>query len=157
MQILPPYKPAEQQAVWDYTIQLVSSAVPRATFNTPEPRDYRIRLTYRERQNGWYLNLYDSEDVAILTGYRVALGAFFGYFGIFGYQLPDFPDGQVLFGLDSTGSGVQCDFDGLGSRCFLMHSDQTDLAAETVAAADAAGVSTVQNDWDRPVSIAIAP
>lgn len=110
--ILPVDDPLEQQAVYDFAAILGD-------------REYRIVEIYRDRQDGWYLTLYDSADVPILSGKRLATNQ-----GVdSSYVYKELPDGTLFF-FSNDASGAECGFEDFGRRCFLSFLTVDDLPDE---------------------------
>ncbi len=119
MKILDPIEPDEQQAVYDYTVDL-------------EGVIYRVRLIYRERQDSWYLDLYDAADVALLTGKRLSANTAL----LAPYQIEGLPPGELML-VDVEAAddqaAVEADFESLGFRHQLFYYEVEDLPAAAVA------------------------
>jgi len=103
MILLQPYGHAEQYPVWDYTLPLDGTA-------------YRLRLTYRQRQDRWYLDLFDADDAALVRGVMLTVDVPL----LEDIRIPGLPPG-VMMCLDTTGAGEPCGYEDLGRRCALVY------------------------------------
>jgi hypothetical protein len=103
---LPPFDvaadPDERPASYDYTVDLNGT-------------EYRIKLFYRERQDRWYLDLLDADDVPILMGRILVIERPL----LAQYVSDSSPAGELVL-VDTAASDVECGFEDLGARCFLM-------------------------------------
>jgi len=103
MLILPPTDLDEQYPIHDYQVDLEGSV-------------YRYVLTYRERQESWYLDLYGSDDSALIMGKRLSIN----WPILTGHVNAGLPPGQILL-LDSSASEAECSYADLGNRCLLVY------------------------------------
>lgn len=119
MKILDPLEPAEQLPVYDYTVDL-------------EDVIYRVRLVYRERQDSWYLDLFDAADEPLLTGKRLSANTAL----LAPYQIAGLPPGELML-VDVEAAddqaAIEATFDSLGYRHQLFYYDVADLPAAAVA------------------------
>lgn len=103
---LPPFEAAadldERPSSYDYTVDLGGNA-------------YRIRLFYRERQDRWYLDLFDADDVPILMGRILIIDR-----NLLSQYVSELSPAGDLVLIDTAESDIECGFEGLGARCFLM-------------------------------------
>lgn len=149
MLVIPPFAPLDdQQPVWDYTIELgpsfVASHIP-----VPAPEEYRLRIVYRERQDSWYLEIYDAEDTAILQGMRLPVGV---VSQMLNYQLEDFPGRQLILALNEGQSDVDPTYDSLGDDAFLLHTDATEQTQELIEILEELGLT---EDIDQPSLVVV--
>jgi hypothetical protein len=108
---LPPYATdaKDQQSVYDYTIPLGDDT-------------FRVVLTHRERQDRWYIDIYTVAGAALVTGYMLAVdGPCFE-----DLQIAGLPAGTLAL-YDTSGSGEECGFADLGSRCWLVYLSPDEL------------------------------
>jgi hypothetical protein len=172
MQQIPPIEPDEQIPVWDYTIALgptgpVDTGGSEAGRQIPEPRELRLRFTYRERQDSWYVDVFEpveatiaegvsiDEDRPIMLGLRLTAGLFNS---MFYYQIPELPGHQFFFALDVDGSAEDPGYDELGRSHAVMHTDQLGFSATAVEAASELGILADLNlefGEEEPASIVI--
>ena len=61
MLMLPPYDQPEQYPVWDLTVAFGGA-------------EYRLIYTYRERQDRWYLDVFDTAGAALGRGMKLVHG-----------------------------------------------------------------------------------
>jgi len=115
MKILPPEAPDTQEPVWDYTIDLTGVI-------------FRIVLTYRERQDGWYLDLYDADDVLLLAGKRLSVD----WLILRSHIGAGMPAGHLML-YDTSGAGANCGYEDLGSSHLLYYFEPEDIPAATAA------------------------
>ena len=108
---LPPVEPEDLYPVYQYTVDLAEV-------------EYTYRLTYRERQDGWYLDLYDSDGEPLLLGRRLALGAL----PLKRRVVAGMPDGLFLL-IDRSGSDTDPTYEDLGYRVRLAWIPSDDLSA----------------------------
>lgn len=110
---LPPFgvDAVDQSPVYDYTIPLGE-------------RTYRVVLTYRGRQDRWYLDLYTVAQEPIVLGTMLAVDVFL----LEDLRLPELPEGKLAL-FDTSGAGLECGWDDLGARCELVYLDPADLPA----------------------------
>ena len=87
--LLPPIEPDEQYPVWDYTVSL-------------DDDEFRIRLTYRERQDRWYLDLWDASGNELVKGKRLSID----WPVLDGHEIDGLPDGMLIL-LDTSGGGTE--------------------------------------------------
>jgi hypothetical protein len=106
---LPPYRHAEQYPVWDYTLTLGGITS-------------RLRLTYRQRQDRWFLDLFDADDEALVRGVMLTVDIPL----LEDVRIPGLPPGALLC-LDTTGAGEPCGYEDLGRRCTLLYLDADEL------------------------------
>jgi hypothetical protein len=106
---LPPYRHAEQYPVWDYTLPLDGAT-------------YRLRLTYRQRQDRWYVDLFDADDAALVRGAMLTVDTPL----LEDIRIPGLPPGALMC-LDTTGAGEPCGYEDLGRRCVLLYLSADDL------------------------------
>jgi hypothetical protein len=115
MIILDPYQPAEAYPSLDYSVSM-------------DGTQYRVALSYHERQDRWYLDLYDSDDTALLTGKMLAPDVAL----LADYEIAGMPAGQIFL-LDTGGTGEPCGYADLGWRHLLVYVPEAELPS---AAAD---------------------
>lgn len=79
-----------------------------------EPYIFDVR--WNARDAAWYFDLYDQDEVAIVLGVKIALGA-----GL-GVRVKDdrYPAGAIV-AIDVTGSGTDATFDDIGKRILVVH------------------------------------
>ena len=87
---------------------------------TLESTQYRLRLTWRARLQGWYADLYLLDETPLALGRRLSAG--WGPF--FGLSLPDGPDG--LFVVRGVDGYARAD---LGDALKLLYYTRAELAA----------------------------
>lgn len=115
MILLDPYQPDEAQPVWDYTIALGDDT-------------YRAVITYRERQDSYYLDLYTAEDVKLVSGKRLSI-----YWPILERRRVDGMPAGVVVLIDTADVDEYCQYADLGHRCQLAYFDRDDLPAAAAA------------------------
>jgi hypothetical protein len=113
--ILDPYQPVEQQYVYDYTIPL-------------DGVTYRIELTYKSRQEGWYLNLYDVDENPLLLGKRLAVDTEL----LARYEIEGLPPGELTC-VDMEGTGTEPTFESLGKQHLFWYFAEADLPVEVAS------------------------
>jgi len=108
---LPPYAPTEdeQQPVYDYTIPLGE-------------RTYRVVLTYRSRQDRWYLDLYTVADVPLILGVFLAVDVLL----LDDLQITGLPEGRLAL-WDTAGTEEECGWADLGNRCELVYIEESEI------------------------------
>jgi len=106
---LQPFEPQEQEPAYDYQMAL-------------DGETYRFYLQWRERQENWYLSLYDSNDILLASGIRMKLNTPLGW-RLTGRKI----DTGFLILLDTEGSGLPCSYDDLGFRCQLMYFSNSEF------------------------------
>ena len=175
MQILPPQDQTEQDPVWDYTIPLGIQEplnVERAglELRTGAPRseplggygepaiNFRLIVTYRERQDSWYFQILTEDDQPILSGVRFTTDIFPA---MYSYELSEyFPGQQFLTLLDLDANGTEASYEDLGRSKLIVHSGTLDFL-DTVIGLIFEGETTFGRfDFegaDRPARVVINP
>lgn len=89
-------------------------------------RDYLLRFRYNERENRWYLSIYDEEEEPILLGLKIV--ANWRLLKPYKYD-PNVPPGELI-AVDMTGNGSPPGLDELGEgrRCELLYLTREELA-----------------------------
>lgn len=113
--ILDPYQPITQQYVYDYTIEL-------------DGETYRIELTWKTRQQGWYIGLYTVDETPLLLGKRLAADTPL----LQRYQIDGLPPGELIC-VDMEDLGVEPTFESLGKRHLFWYFDAAELPAPAVS------------------------
>lgn len=106
---LPPYGDAEQQPVYSYTIALDDVL-------------FGFVLLYRERQDRWYMSIYDSDGEPLLLGKKLSVDTPL----LEAYEIPGLPPGEIAL-WDTSGAEVECGFADLGVRCELIYIEVDEL------------------------------
>lgn len=101
MLMLPPYDQSEQYPVWDLTFTLGDS-------------EYRFLYTYRERQDRWYLDVFDAQGSAIVRGHKLTHGVVFL--------------GRIMC-VDQAGD-TSPGYEDLGRRHRVIYMEDEDIPAE---------------------------
>jgi hypothetical protein len=115
MIILDPNDPTDQLYVYDYTTTL-------------DEVTYRLRLTWKTRQEGWYLDLYDADENALLLGKRLAGDTPL----LQRYQISGLPPWEIMV-VDTEGGGIEPTFESLGKRHLLYYFSEAEIPAPAVA------------------------
>lgn len=113
---LPPFEAdaADQQPVYDFAIVLSDI-------------QYRFLLFYRERNDRWYMVIYDADDEVLISGKKLSVNRPL----LHRHQIDGlFPGDIILF--DTSGTEAECGFADLGTRCLLMYFEPADLELEPV-------------------------
>jgi hypothetical protein len=110
---LPPLEPDDLYPVYDFTVELGDA-------------EYRYVLTYRERQDGWYIDLYDADDAALLTGKRIAVGVA----PLWRHEKDGIPEGQILV-IDRADTDVDPTYEDMGYRVQLAWVPTEDIPDST--------------------------
>lgn len=113
--ILDPYQVDDQQYVYDYTIELDGST-------------YRLTLTWKTRQAGWYLGLYSVDETPLLLGKRLSADTPL----LRRYQIDGLPPGELVC-LDMEDRGAEPTFESLGKRHLFWYFDESELPEATVS------------------------
>lgn len=108
---LPPHDVADQIPGYDFLVDLADL-------------EYRIRLRWMDRQERWYLDLWDSAGDPMLRGQRLVPGTAVGH-----QYTGRAPRGGVLFFWDLDDSGTPCGYEDLGSRCKLTWISEEEYAS----------------------------
>lgn len=111
---LPPIEPTDQWPGYDYTIDL-------------EGLTYRIVLTYRDRTASWYLDVYDSADVLLVSGKRLSID-----YRLLWRHVGRKPADGILACLDTSDQFAEAGFDDLGNRCPFAWIPLADIPAAPV-------------------------
>lgn len=174
MQQIQPIDPDEQQPVWDYTIRLGQSgqSFDQGSQEPPPPIEFRLRLTYRERQDSWYIDVFElvadvlpgfdgavelDEDRPIITGLRLPAGMLSP---MINYQIPELGGPQFFFILDVDASNSDPGFEALGRSHALMHADLRSLITNAAELASELGIVdqvNIEFGEEEPDSIVILP
>lgn len=123
--ILQPIEPAEASPVYDYTIDLDDVMI-------------RYRLVWRERQEGWYLDVWDADGNAVLAGVRMNVG----WPVLWRYRSAALPPGQLMLVDTSGGMVPPTSYDTLGQQYRLVYASSSELTEPTLAP-----------DWDYTVTV----
>jgi hypothetical protein len=156
MDILQPQDQPEQDPVWDYSVDLGPLEDPDYAI-TPDPIELRLRYTYRERQDSWYLDIFspDDERVSIFTGWRMTImmpG------GMADYEIPELPREQFITVLDRDNSWVEAGYEDLGRRCEVIHSDRAEWNRYFVELLPTLNISDpILIGIDEPATVYIVP
>lgn len=88
---------------------------------------YIFDVRWNARDAAWYFDLYDKDEVAIVMGVKVVLGA-----GL-GSRVRDdrYPAGLVV-AIDVTGAGADATIDDIGKRVLVVHFTPEDIDGATV-------------------------
>lgn len=113
--ILDPYQPVEQQFVYDYTIAL-------------DDVTFRVTLTWKTRQEGWYLSLYDVDENELLLGKRLSVDTPL----LERYEIDGLPPGELML-VDMEGVGTEATLESLGRRHLLWYFDESELPPVAVS------------------------
>ena len=116
MKLLPPILPDEQYPIYDYSIDLGESR-------------YRIVLTFRERLDSWYLDLYDAAGTLLLVGKRLSVNNPL----LDRYAIDGLPPGELVCVDTSGNDGLECGYADLGHRCALVYLDPADIPEASAA------------------------
>ncbi len=107
--ILIPDAVAEQSRAYGYVAQLGAA-------------EFTISLEYRERQDRWYLDLFDANGVLLIAAVKLVVG----FSLLFRHRKAGMPLGALVV-LDRDGTEAECAFEDLGRRCGLAWVDDDDL------------------------------
>lgn len=175
MEQIQPIEPDEQIPVWDYTIRLGPfgnlSGGDEPQLPLPGPLELRLRITYRERQDSWYLDIFEpvadtlgglegvelDQDRPIMTGFRLTSSIINA---MLDYKIPELPNQQFFFALDIDGTGSDPGFEALGRSHALIHADFFSFVVTGVTlAAELGALDQIQIEdlTDQPSSIVILP
>jgi hypothetical protein len=81
---------------------------------------YRVGLYWNSRDGYWFLSLRDGVETLLVAGRKVVLGA-----SLFGRSVdPRLPPGW-LFGVDTSGQGIDAGRADLGGRVILAYMEST--------------------------------
>lgn len=113
---LPPYASdgGEQQPVHDYAVVL-------------DGTEYRLKIHYRERNDRWYLSIYDADDEALLLTKKLSIDTRL----LVNHVIDGLPPGDFIL-IDTSGSDVECGWDDFGTRCALVYIEESELPAAAV-------------------------
>lgn len=92
-------------------------------------RDYLLRFAYNEREERWYLSLYDEDELPVLQGLKLVAN----HPLLKAYRSnPDVPPGELVVA-DLTGDNSPPTLDELGEgrRCELLYITAAELAELT--------------------------
>jgi hypothetical protein len=90
---------------------------------------FRLVLTWRERPACWYLDLYDSDGVALLMGQALRPGT-----AVLNRRSgAPWPAGQLML-IDQSGGNLPATMDGLGSSHALYYADSELIASLRMSA-----------------------
>lgn len=96
---LTPIEPVDPLSVYDYEVDLGGAI-------------FRIVLRFGDRNERWYLSLFDANGDLLFDGRRMSVD-----FPIISrFRDERMPDGELSL-LDIEDGNRECDFDGLGFRC----------------------------------------
>lgn len=84
-----------------------------------------LEFRWNERDNAWYMSMYDLEDDPIFEGEKVALGALIGARKRYD---PRWPGGCFLAD-DTSGANVEAGLDDLGARVQLRYFTRDEALA----------------------------
>lgn len=121
MKLLDPTEPDIQQPVYSYTVDLDAIL-------------FRVRLTWRTRSAGWYMDLYDAADAALLLGKRLAVNQQL----LLRHEIDGLPPGEITL-IDTEApddqAAVEPTFESLGFRHRLYYFNASELPAAAVSEA----------------------
>jgi hypothetical protein len=83
-----------------------------------EGREYVLHLDWSERDESWYLSIYDQDEVPLALGLRLLVG----HPLLKGQTNPKLPPGFMTV-VDSTGLDVDPGLTDIGTRAFLVYED----------------------------------
>jgi hypothetical protein len=113
---IPPYEPDEVYPVYDHTVDLGDV-------------EYSYTLTYRERQDGWYLDLYDADGEALVTGKRLSIDV-----PVLWRHVKDgMPSGGQIVVIDTANTGTDPTYEDLGYRvklAWILEADYPDASVD---------------------------
>lgn len=109
---LPPYDDGvEQQPTYDYWVTLTDV-------------EYRLVVAYRERNDRWYLTIYNADNEALLSNKKLSVNTSL----ISRHQIAGLPPGDFVL-WDTSGAEAECGYDDLGIRCVLIYFEPDEIPA----------------------------
>lgn len=111
---LTPLEPLEQQPGYDYEVDLSGQL-------------HRIVLRYQERNDRWYLDLYDPQGALLVAGKKLSTD-----FPIITRYRGSYPDGELVL-VDTDQVFVECGFEDLGNRCVWTFTPIAEIAEQPVS------------------------
>ena len=88
--------------------------------------EYTYTLTYRERQDAWYIDLFDADGESILLGKRLTVNTA----PIWRYRSDAMPAGQIVV-VDTSGADTDPTYEDLGYRVRLAWVPDDDITDST--------------------------
>ena len=110
---LPPIEPEDLYPVHEYTVDLGEV-------------EYTYTLTYQERQDAWYLDLYDADGESLLLGKRLTVNTA----PLWRYRGDSMPAGQIVV-VDTSGADSDPTYEDLGHRVRLAWVPDEDIPEST--------------------------
>jgi len=99
-------------------------AIPAYRFSTSMAGNvYLFDVRWNARDDAWYFDMSDDQNVPIVSGVKIVLGILLGGRS----RDPRFPDG-AMFAMDLTGKGEEAKLEDLGIRLVVLHITSDEFA-----------------------------